>query len=315
MRIVISSGKGVAIDMLKIVHHPLYDAVTVADTHRFPMRKYTLLPVELMKAGIAYPNSFYEPELASREQLVAAHCADYVDAVLTGGLDRQAQRKLGFEWTIDVANRARASSAGTLMAAKLALKHGVAANTAGGSHHASYDFGAGFCVFNDVAVASSNLLRENVVQRILIIDLDVHHGDGTARIFADEERVFTFSMHCEDNWPREKPASSLDIGLPRGVGDLEYIENLRSALDRVFSKIEPDIVFYNAGVDPHEEDRLGLLNLSDEGLQDRDRIVAERCFGHGYPIVGVLGGGYSKDPFEVVHRHVGMFRALRDVCV
>ena len=299
--------------MLKIVHHPLYDAVTVADSHRFPMRKYSMLPVELMKAGLAYPNSFHEPELATKDELSAAHCAHYVEAVLTGSLDKSAQRKLGFDWTIDVANRARASAAGTLLAAKLALKHGAAANTAGGSHHASYDYGAGFCVFNDVAVGASNLLGENLVQRVLVIDLDVHHGDGTARIFRNEDRVFTFSMHCEDNWPREKPASDLDIGLPRDAGDLEYIEHLKLALELVFSKIQPDIAFFNAGVDPHIEDRLGLLKLSDEGLHERDCIVAEKCFELKVPLVGVLGGGYSKNPIEVVRRHVSMFRALNKV--
>ncbi len=299
--------------MLPIVHHPLYDASSVPDGHRFPMRKYSLLPLQLMQERLVYPNSFYAPELASAEELERAHCADYVDAVLNGHLDRAAQRKLGFEWTIHVSNRARASAAGTLMAGRLALQHGAAGNTAGGSHHAAYDYGAGFCVFNDVAVAARNLLAEGLVSRVLIIDLDVHHGDGSARIFRNDSRVFTFSMHCEDNWPREKPPSDYDIGLPKGASDHMYMETLEQILGELVERVSPDIVFYNAGVDPHKDDRLGLLELTDEGLQARDNFVAQTCKQKGVPIVGVLGGGYSANAEEVVARHVYMFRALSNI--
>ncbi|MFC7291198.1 histone deacetylase [Hirschia litorea] len=299
--------------MLPIVHHPLYDASSVPDGHRFPMRKYSLLPLQLMQERLVYATSFYAPELASVEELERAHSADYVDAVLNGHLDRAAQRKLGFEWTIHVSNRARASAAGTLMAGRLALQHGAAGNTAGGSHHAAFDYGAGFCVFNDVAVAARNLLAEGLVKRVLIIDLDVHHGDGSARIFADDRRVFTFSMHCEDNWPREKPPSDYDIGLPKGTSDHMYMETLEQVLGELIERVNPDIVFYNAGVDPHKDDRLGLLELTDEGLQARDNFVAQTCKQMSVPIVGVLGGGYSANAEDVVVRHVYMFRALSNI--
>ncbi|ACT58601.1 histone deacetylase family protein [Hirschia baltica] len=299
--------------MLPIVHHPLYDASSVSDKHRFPMRKYSLLPLKLMEAGLAYPNSFHLPELASAEELSAAHSVQYVAAVLSGNLDRAAQKKLGFEWSIDVSNRARASAAGSLLAGKLALKHGAAANTAGGSHHAGYDYGAGFCVFNDVAVAVLNMLNAKLVERVLIVDLDVHHGDGSARIFANDQRVFTFSMHCEDNWPREKPPSDLDVGLAKGLEDEAYLAALKWSLCEALERSSPQIVFYNAGVDPHIEDRLGLLNLSDAGLQARDKWVANTCRDLGVPVVGVLGGGYSQSAEDVARRHVFMFEALNDI--
>ncbi len=296
--------------MLPIVHHPLYDAASVSDEHRFPMRKYTRLPIRLIEERLAYPNGFHLPELASRDELLASHSESYVDAVLNGTLDRQAQRKIGFEWSEDVSNRARASAGGTLLAARLALKTGAAANTAGGSHHASFESGAGFCVFNDVAFAAANLLKEGSVRNILIVDLDVHHGDGTARIFANENRVFTFSMHCQDNWPTEKPPSDLDIGLPKGMTDDAYLECVNSNLKSVFETSNADLVFYNAGVDIHRDDRLGHIDVSDEGIALRDKMVADFAQQYQIPIVGVLGGGYSKITDEVVERHVSMFRAL-----
>lgn len=299
--------------MLPIVHHPLYDAISVPDEHRFPMRKYSLLPLQLMQERLVYPNSFYAPELASVSELTRAHSAEYVEAILNGKLDRKAQKKLGFNWTVDVSNRARASAAGTLMAGRLALQYGAAGNTAGGSHHAAFDYGAGFCVFNDVAVAARNLLAEALVKRVLVVDLDVHHGDGTARIFRDDSRVYTFSMHCQDNWPREKPPSDYDIGLPKGAADEMYMETLEQTLEGVINRSNPDIVFYNAGVDPHKDDRLGLLELSDEGLNARDRFVAQTCGRKGIPIVGVLGGGYSANADEVVARHMFMFKALNGI--
>lgn len=277
------------------------------------MRKYTQLPLALMEERLAFPNSFILPEMATVEQLSTAHCPLYIEAVLNGSLGIKAQKKIGFEWTIDVANRARASAGGTLLAAKLALDKGAAANTAGGSHHASYDSGSGFCVFNDVAVAAGSLLASQSVERILVVDLDVHHGDGTARIFAKDDRVFTFSMHCEDNWPREKPASDFDLGVSKGMEDEAYLSNLHEHLERLIKKAKPEIVFYNAGVDPHVDDRLGLLNLTDEGIDKRDRYVAQTCKQHNLPIVGVLGGGYSKNVDDVVRRHVSMFCALSEV--
>lgn len=291
---------------LPLIHHPDYDAADVVDGHRFPMRKYTLL-ANLLRSGGA---RLIEPKPATPEQLETVHTPAYVDAILSGALDAKLARKIGFEITPAIARRSCAAVGGTLYAAQFALSGGAAVNLAGGSHHASAEAGAGFCVFNDVAVAAEALVRAGEARRVLIIDLDVHQGDGTARIFAERDHVFTFSMHCEANWPTEKPPSDLDVGLPEGTPDGIYLTVLRQMLARAFTRAEPDFVFYNAGVDPHEDDRLGKLSLTDGGLAARDRIVAEACKAQGVPVCGVLGGGYSKDPMAVARRHLSLLAAL-----
>jgi len=270
------------------------------------MRKYSIVADRLRAAG----RSFISPDLASPAALCGAHDPAYVDAILSQSLDRKAARRIGFEITPAIARRSRAAVGGTGLAAQLALNEGCAINLAGGSHHADQQGGAGFCVFNDVAVASRGLLDAAAVERIAVIDLDVHHGDGTARIFAEEPSVFTFSMHCEANWPREKPPSDLDLGLDRGADDETYLKALAPALEQTLAESRPDIVFYNAGVDPHREDRLGLLGLSNSGLYRRDRMVAEACRAAQVPLCGVLGGGYSKDADAVARRHLLLVEAI-----
>ena len=271
---------------LPIVHHPDYDAKTVADDHRFPMRKYALVAELLREAG----HDFIPPGYASADELQLAHDEAYVTAILTQTLDAKAARKIGFEITPAIARRSSASVAGTILAARHALEQGAAVNLAGGSHHAGPEGGAGFCVFNDVGVAGKLLLDERSVQRVAVIDCDVHQGDGTALIFRYDPRVFTASLHCEQNWPRDKPPSDLDIGLPKEAGDAAYLSALEDLVDAALGT-SPDIVFYNAGVDPHEEDRLGLLSLSDDGLKARDTYVARACRSAGVPVCGVHGGG------------------------
>ena len=293
--------------MLPIIHHPDYDAASVGDDHRFPMRKYTLLAETLRARGLV----FEQPAHATQRELEAAHDPDYVWSVLASNLDRKLARRVGFEMTPAIAARSCAAVGGTLLAARRALEFGRAVNLAGGSHHADRQGGRGFCVFNDVGVAANVLLAEGAIKQAAVIDLDVHQGDGTALIFADEPRVFTASLHCEENWPREKPPSDLDIGLAKGAGDIEYLHQVDQVLGHVFAAQRPDIVFYNAGVDPHVEDRLGLLSLSDEGLQARDAKVLTACRAQGVPIVGVLGGGYSKDAAAVARRHGFMVAAFQ----
>jgi acetoin utilization deacetylase AcuC-like enzyme len=291
--------------MLPLVHHPDYDAHTVADNHRFPMRKYALVAEMLRADG----HGFIAPAHAPESWLHLAHAPAYVSSILSHTLDARAARTIGFEITPAIALRSRAAVGGTCLAARLALEHGAAVNLAGGSHHAGPDGGAGFCVFNDVAVAAKLLLEEGAVCRVAVIDCDVHHGDGTALIFAGEPRVFTASLHCEDNWPRTKPPSDLDLGLPKGAGDAAYLD----ALDRLVSGAladGADLVFYNAGVDPHADDHLGLLALSDEGLAARDHFVASACASRAIPLCAVLGGGYSTDPRAVARRHCGLVAAL-----
>ena len=292
--------------MLPLIHHPDYDAQSVGDDHRFPMRKYSLVAEMLSEGGY----QFERPDHAPQKWLERAHDSEYVHQVLTSSLDRKAARRVGFEMTPAIAARSRASCGGTTLAMRRALEVGAAASLAGGSHHADRLGGAGFCVFNDVAVAAYVALEERLAKQIAVIDLDVHHGDGTALIFADEPRVFTASLHCEDNWPRTKPPSDIDVGLPKDTGDTVYLEHARQLIAQVIDEARPDLIFYNAGVDPHMEDRLGLLSLSDAGLQMRDQLIAKEAREKGIPIVGVLGGGYSKDARAVARRHVYMVEAL-----
>jgi len=299
--------------LLPIVHHPDYTADT-PDGHRFPMQKFARLAEILRQDGLV-PHGFVTPEPVARADLIRAHTPAYVDGVLSRTLDPAAVRRIGFSLTERVVLRAQLATAGTLLAARLALQEGLACNSAGGSHHARADQGAGFCVFNDVAVAASVLLAEGVVEQILVVDLDVHHGDGTALIFRDEPRVFTLSMHCDDNWPLEKPPSDLDVALPKGTGDAGYLAALDDCLPALLDQVRPDLVFYIAGVDPHQDDRLGKLALTDQGLMTRERRVIEAVRGRAIPLVTVLGGGYGHDVDAVARRHSLVFHAAADFLV
>jgi acetoin utilization deacetylase AcuC-like enzyme len=232
-----------------------------------------------------------------------AHERSYVDQVFSANVPEAINRLIGFHVSESVAARARHASAGTVLAARLALERGIAASTAGGSHHAKRAHGAGFCVFNDVGVAANVLLSTGEAGNALVFDCDVHQGDGTAEIFRDEKRVFTVSLHAEKNFPTRKEQSNLDIGLPDGMEDEAYLEAVKVALNAAFNKLRPDIVFYNAGVDPHRDDRLGRLSLSDEGLAERDRRVIGFFRDRSIPVACVMGGGYSRDIGEIARRH------------
>ncbi|HWK66077.1 MAG TPA: histone deacetylase [Rhizobiaceae bacterium] len=291
---------------LHIVHHPDYDANFPA-THRFPMGKYRLLMEKLRCRGLARDGWLHVPTAASAASLQLAHDAGYVEQVLACTVSTRIEREIGFPVNDRVSRRAQLASAGTILAAELALQHGIACNTAGGSHHARRAQGAGFCTFNDVGVAASLLLAEGGLEQILVVDLDVHQGDGTADIFRDEPRVFTFSVHGERNYPARKIASDLDIGLPDGTDDDRYMAPLREALSVLSRRLRPELVFYNAGVDPHHADRLGRMALTDAGLRERDRTVIEHFRARGIPLCGVLGGGYSSDAAAVAARHAILF--------
>jgi acetoin utilization deacetylase AcuC-like enzyme len=289
-----------------IVHHPDYSA-PLPNGHRFPMGKFAALAAILRAENLA-PDGFAHPEPADRAALIMAHDQAYVDAVLACAVPRATERRIGLPITPDVVRRACAAPAGTLLAARLALSHGVACNTAGGSHHAFRETGAGFCVFNDVAVAALTLLHEGAIARALVVDCDVHQGDGTAAIFADDARVFTLSVHCEQNFPARKQISDCDVGLPRATDGEAYLAALARALDQAFARIRPDIVFYNAGVDVHADDGLGYLALSDADIAARDRLVMGEARRRCVPVCGVLGGGYGPDPTLIAARHASLFR-------
>jgi acetoin utilization deacetylase AcuC-like enzyme len=287
---------------LPVVHHPAYVA-PLPSGHRFPMAKFGRLMELLLEDGVVDPAQIRVPEVAPAVWLELAHAPAYVAAVLNQTLDAAAMRRIGLPITPEVAMRSRAANGGTLLTARLALEHGLACNTAGGSHHAFAGYGAGFCVFNDVAVAARVLLAEGRIARALVVDLDVHQGDGTAAIFADDARVFTFSMHCRTNFPLHKQTSDLDLALDAGVEDDAYLALLAERLPALLQEVRPDLVFYNAGVDPHVEDRLGRLALTERGLWRRERFVLETCLKAGVPVAGVIGGGYAADLDQLARLH------------
>jgi len=292
------------------VHHPAFDARFDA-AHRFPMRKFTRLAEILVEDGLA-PNGFHVPAPALFSWLELAHDPRYVEAVLAANVDPAVERAIGFRVDERVAMRSRCATGGTLLAARLALEAGLACNTAGGSHHASREGGAGFSVFNDVAVAAAVLLADGEADRVLVFDCDVHQGDGTARIFADDPAVFTLSIHGERNYPTQKARSDLDVALPDGTGDEPYLALLPDLLRHALEAARPDIVFFNAGVDPHAEDRLGRLALTDRGLAERDRRVIGFFRERGIPVVGVIGGGYSRDIEALARRHSILHRTASE---
>lgn len=296
---------------IPIVHHPAFDAHF--DTgHRFPMAKFSRLAAILVEDGVVPAGGFHVPAPALPAWLRLAHDPLYVDQVLRRTVPAAIEKAIGFVVDERVSMRSRCATGGTVLTARLALAEGLACSTAGGSHHARREGGAGFSVFNDVAVAAALLLAGGDAARILVVDCDVHQGDGTARIFADEPRVFTLSLHAAKNYPHEKAQSDWDVALADGTGDAAYLDALRSALRTAHDTARPDFVFYNAGIDPHEEDRLGRLALSDHGLAERDRTVIGFFRDRGISVAGVLGGGYSRDIDTLARRHTILHRVARE---
>lgn len=293
---------------LAIVHHPDYDAKFPA-THRFPMGKYSALMQALRSLGLVGAGNSYSPAPALREWLALAHDVAYVDQVIASTVPPAIEREIGFAVDARVSLRARLASAGTLLAARLALSDGLACNAAGGSHHARRAQGAGFCTLNDVAVAAQVLLANGEIGTALVVDLDVHQGDGTADIFAGESRVFTFSMHCGENYPVRKRASDWDIDVAAGTQGEAYLFMLRDVLPDLFDEFRPDIVFYNAGVDVHGDDRLGKLKLTNDDIAERDKTVIGFFRDRQIPVCGVIGGGYATDVDALAARHALLFEA------
>ncbi len=293
--------------MLPVVHHPDYQIPLRGGT-RFPMSKYGYLREALLARGIIAPGRYLAPSAVSAPVVALAHEAGYVERVFEGRLGREERRRIGLSAAPDrVARRARLATAGTLLATRMAIEVGIAANTAGGSHHAGPEGGAGFCVFNDVGVAIRSLLVRGGPVPVLVVDCDVHQGDGTARIFAEEPAVRTLSIHAAHNYPAEKARSTEDIALDDATGDAAYLSALAAGLDRALAAERPGIVFYNAGVDVWAGDRLGRLALSPEGIRARDRLVIRRIRGLGVPLVCVIGGGYDDEPERLARHHAIVF--------
>jgi acetoin utilization deacetylase AcuC-like enzyme len=297
---------------LPIVYHPDYVSPLPAG-HRFPMPKFGLLYETLIANDIAHPCQFHAPVLPPQEWIQLVHTPDYVEAYYRGTLEPKAQRRIGLPWSSALVNRTCIAVGGTILTAQLALETGLACNTAGGTHHAFPSYGSGFCIFNDLAIAARVLLELQQVQSILIVDLDVHQGDGTAFIFQNEPRVFTFSMHCEVNFPGTKQISNVDVPLPEGMEDDEYLQTLSTYLPDLLIEVKPDLVLYDAGVDVHISDRLGKLALSDRGIFCREMQVLQTCVSQGYPVACVIGGGYGDDMNALVYRHSLIHRVASDI--
>ncbi|GAB4429802.1 MAG: histone deacetylase [Bacteroidia bacterium] len=293
--------------MLKIAWSPCYKH-PLPPGHRFPMEKYDLIPEQLLYEGTIAADNLYEPVPVGEAEVLLTHSADYWHKLQTGTLDPQEVRRMGFPFSPLLVQRGLTIAGGTLQNAYHALGHGIAINGAGGTHHAFRDRGEGFCVFNDIAIAANCLLDRGVVRQVLIVDLDVHQGNGTAAIFRDCPAVFTCSLHGAANYPLRKEQSDLDIALPTGTGDADYLHILRETLPRLLDKVRPDLVFYLAGVDVLATDRLGKLALSRAGCKARDAYVFETLRAAALPVVVSLGGGYSPRIQDIVEAHCNTFR-------
>lgn len=272
--------------------------------HRFPMEKYRLLRERVLATGLVAPENLLVPHAATDEEILRVHDPEYLRRVATGELERAEVRRIGFPWSPAMVERSRRSAGGTIEACRTALEEGAAVNLAGGTHHAFRDRGEGYCVFNDAAIAARAMQVEKRVRRVLVIDCDVHQGNGTAAIFADDPTVFTFSIHGRNNFPFHKERSDLDVELPDGTADAEYLAALEVGLARAVPAARADLAIYVSGADPHERDRLGRLQVSRAGLLARDARVFERCRWAGLPVAVVMAGGYNLDVAETVEVHL-----------
>jgi acetoin utilization deacetylase AcuC-like enzyme len=298
--------------MLKIAYHSIY-AHPLPEGHRFPMLKYELIPAQLLHEGTIEQSNLFEPSLLEESDVITTHDVNYWLQLKNLTLSLREQRRIGFPLSAQLVDRELRIAKGTIDGSLFAIKNGVAFNVAGGTHHAGSNWGEGFCMLNDQAIAANYLLKNNLAHRILIIDLDVHQGNGTAEIFLNEPKVFTFSMHGDKNFPFRKEKSDLDIPLDDQTNDEEYLTKLDLLLPQLFKKHQPDFVFYLAGVDVLATDKLGKLALTKDACKQRDQIVFETCLKYQVPIQVSMGGGYSEDIKVIVDAHCNTFRVATNL--
>jgi acetoin utilization deacetylase AcuC-like enzyme len=298
--------------MLKIAFSPIYK-YELPVKHRFPMVKYELIPEQLLYEGTVSEDQFFHPDPLTEEEILWTHEREYWEKLKHQTLSRKEIRAIGFPMSEKLIYRGRHIANGTVQCALFSRQYGVAMNVAGGTHHSFTHKGEGFCVFNDIAIASNYLLRHGIVNKILVVDLDVHQGNGTAQIFQHEERVFTFSMHGAKNYPHRKVPSDLDIGMPDGTEDGPYLKTLRETLPRLIDEVQPEQVFYLSGVDVIYSDKLGRLGMSIAGCKKRDEMVLELCKKNDLPVAISMGGGYSERLAHIVEAHANTFRTAEEI--
>lgn len=300
--------------MLKIAFHPIYKH-PLPEGHRFPMEKYDLLPKQLLHEGTCEQDNFFQPEIREENEkyIQLVHTPEYLKELYSISIEPRKARKIGFPLSEVLVERERIITDGTIKACNYALEHGVAMNIAGGTHHAYSDHGEAFCMLNDQAIGAQYLLQNKFAKQILVVDLDVHQGNGTAEIFQNDDRVFTFSMHGKSNYPFKKEVSDLDIPMENDCGDKVYLKTLKNTLPNLIDRIKPDFIFFLSGVDILSTDKLGKLGCSVEGCKKRDEFVFEQCLNYEIPVEVSMGGGYSKDIKTIIDAHANTYRTAQNM--
>ena len=298
--------------MLKIAYHPIYKH-PLPPGHRFPMEKYALLPRQLLHEGTCAEDNFFEPQLPDETPILAVHDAEYLTKLQNLEIERRAERKTGFPLSAELVKRELIIADGTMKGCHFALENGIAFNIAGGTHHAYSGHGEAFCLLNDQAIAARYLQQKNLAKKILIVDLDVHQGNGTAEIFQNDPSVFTFSMHGKNNYPFKKEQSDLDIDLPDATGDEAYLKILKETLPDLIKKQNPDFIFYLSGVDILHSDKLGKLACTVAGSKERDRFVLQTCHDLKIPVQCSMGGGYSPEIKTIIEAHANTYRLAQEI--
>ncbi|WP_394157552.1 histone deacetylase family protein [Vibrio campbellii] len=303
--------------MLPLIYHPIYSQLDLPEGHRYPIMKYHHLHQAVVeKLGSedwGGKIEFFQPTPLSTDEIKRVHCEEYVDLLVTGAMPAAKMRRIGFPWSEALITRTLTSTAGTVLTAEKALEHGIAIHLSGGYHHAHKDFGSGFCLFNDLAIAAKHMLDHEHVDKVMIIDSDVHHGDGTATLCKDEADIITLSFHCDKNFPARKPDSDLDVPLRRDTDDETFLMTFKEVVQMAINLHRPDMVIYDAGVDIHTDDELGYFNVSTKGIFERDRFLMQLMKDRSIPVAAVVGGGYRSEHADLVSIHMQLIDAAEQV--
>ncbi|OOI06189.1 histone deacetylase [Vibrio sp. OULL4] len=299
--------------MLPLIYHPIYSKLELPVGHRYPIMKYQYLYEEVRRGVQAEWVQFFEPQALSIEAIKRVHDAEYVDLLAQGNMPAAKMRRIGFPWSEALINRTLTSAAGTLLTAEKAFEHGIALHLSGGYHHAHKDFGSGFCLFNDLVIAAKHMLDNEHVDKILIIDSDVHHGDGTATLCQEEPDIVTLSFHCDKNFPARKPQSDFDVPLAKGTDDETFLMTFKEVVEMALNLHRPDMVIYDAGVDIHQDDELGYFDVSTQAIFERDRFLFQLMKNRGIPVAAVVGGGYRTNHADLVPIHMQLIKAATEV--